>query len=78
MSYDSFKRKVNALIERSGDKQCNPHFKQDTDRGNFICYLNDDNNTRIIGSESSLKVTVRWGFDADKPANYSHQTMVAI
>ena len=32
----------------------------------------------IIGSESSLKVTVRWGFDADRPANYSHQTMVAI
>ena len=78
MSYEAFKRKVNALIERSGDKSCKPHFKQDTERGNFICYLNDANNTRIIGRESALKVTVRWGFNADKPANYSHQSIVAI
>lgn len=78
MSFDSFKRKVNALIERSGETRCRPHFKHDTDRGNYICYLNDANNTRIIGSESALKVTIRWGFDTDRAANYSHQTMVAI
>jgi hypothetical protein len=77
MSYESFVQKVNAIIRRSGGKYV-PIFINDADRGNFICHLNDDSNTRIIGSSTSIKVCVRWGNNADSRANYSHQSIVTI
>lgn len=58
MSYESFKRKVNALIESSGQK-ISVRFSTDTEMGKH--YANCSDGTTIIGCPCSLKVTIKWG-----------------
>lgn len=65
MSYEEFKRKVNALIERSGG--ISARFSYDEDKG-FYAHCSDG--TTIIGRPSCLKVTVRFGS--------GHQAMAVI
>lgn len=68
MSYDFFRRKVNALIERAGGG-IQVRFSTDPDKGKFFANCSDG--TTIIGSEACLRVTVRWG-------GRNHQSMIAI
>lgn len=67
MSYEVFKRRVNALIDHAGGgiEVC---FNNDTENGRFFANCSDG--TTIIGRPSSLKVTVRYGS--------GHQAMAAI
>lgn len=58
MSYDVFKRKVNALI-RNAKLNTKVRFHNDTDKGKYIAYCGDD--VQIIGTPCGLKVTVKWG-----------------
>ena len=67
MSYEVFQRKVNALIARVGGG-VKVRFNNDTDKGKH--YANCSDGTTIIGNESCLKVTVRWGS--------GHQAMATI
>lgn len=67
MSYDVFQRKVNALIVKAGGK-ITVKFSHDADKGKFFANCSDG--TTIIGNQSSLKVTVRFGS--------GHQAMTAI
>lgn len=67
MSYDVFIRKVNALIVKAGGK-ITVDFSNDTDNGKFFANCSDG--TTIIGNQSSLKVTVRFGS--------GHQAMASI
>jgi len=67
MSYEVFERKVNALIVKAGGK-VKVRFHRDTDKGQFFANCSDG--TTIIGNESSLKVTVRFGS--------GHQAMASI
>lgn len=57
MGYESFKRKVNALIAKVGGISVN--FHNDTENGRFFANCSDG--TTIIGRPSSHKVTVRYG-----------------
>lgn len=57
MSYEVFQRKVNALIAKAGGG-ISVIFSTD-DEGKH--YANCSDGTTIIGSNSCLKVTVRWG-----------------
>lgn len=57
MSYDAFKRKVNALIARVGGITVN--FKEDPEKGKFFANCSDG--TTIIGNSAILKVTIKWG-----------------
>ena len=58
MSYEVFKRKVNALIQKAGG--CiNVSFSTDPDKGKY--YANCSDGTTIIGAATCLKVAVRWG-----------------
>lgn len=68
MSYEAFKAKVNALIEKSGE-EIKVWFSRDKSRGKYCANCSDG--TTIIGSESCLKVTVRWN-------GRNHQSMVVI
>ena len=67
MSYDVFRRKVNALISRAGGG-ISVRFHNDAEKGKF--FANCSYGTTIIGNPSSLKVTVRYGS--------GHQMMAAI
>lgn len=67
MSYEVFRRKVNALIEKAGGK-ITVQFHNDTDKGKFFANCSDG--TVIIGNQNNLKVTVRYGS--------GHQAMAAI
>lgn len=67
MSYEVFRRKVNALISRTGGN-ISVRFHNDADKGRFFANCSDG--TTIIGNPSSLKVTVRYGS--------GHQAMAAI
>ncbi len=67
MSFDSFKQKVTALIVRAGG-DIGVRFSNDTEKGRFSANCSDG--TTIIGSPSSLKVTVRFGS--------GHQAMATI
>lgn len=68
MSYEVFKTKVNALIERAGGG-IKVWFSSDSEHGKHYAYCSDG--TTIIGCESCLKVTVKWN-------SKNHQSMVAI
>lgn len=67
MSYDVFRRKVNALISRAGGG-ISVRFYNDAEEGKFFANCSDG--TTIIGNPTSLKVTVRYGS--------GHQMMAAI
>lgn len=67
MSYEVFRRKVNALIGRAGGG-ISVRFSKDADTGRFFARCSDG--TTIIGNPSTLKVTVRYGS--------GHQMMAAI
>lgn len=67
MSYDAFRRKVNALISRAGGG-ISVRFHNDDENGKFFANCSDG--TTIIGNPSSLKVTVRFGS--------RHQAMAAV
>lgn len=67
MSYEVFRRKVNALINRVGGN-ISVRFHNDAEKGRFFANCSDG--TTIIGNPSSLKVTVRYGS--------GHQAMAAI
>lgn len=67
MSYEVFKRRVNALIDRIGG-DISVCFVNDTDKGKFFANCSDG--TTIVGCPLSLKVTVLFGS--------GHQAMAAI
>lgn len=67
MSYEVFRRKVNALIQRT-DSSIKVKFHHDADLGRFFANCSDG--TTIIGNSSAMKVTVRFGS--------GHQAMAAI
>lgn len=58
MSYEVFQRKVNALIVKAGGG-INVRFSTDSDKGKH--YANCSDGTTIIGSDSCLRVSVKWG-----------------
>lgn len=58
MSYEVFKRKVNALIAKAGGG-IKVRFSSDTEKGRHFAKCSDG--TTIIGNNTCLKVTVRWG-----------------
>lgn len=58
MSYEVFRRKVNALIAKTGGG-VKVKFSADDDKGTHYANLSDG--TTIIGNNTSFKVTVRWG-----------------
>lgn len=58
MSYEVFKRKVNALINKVGGG-INVKFSTNPEKGKH--YANCSDGTTIIGNEACLKVSVRWG-----------------
>lgn len=68
MSYEVFKTKVNALIERAGGG-IGVRFSRDAEKGKHFANCSDG--TVIIGNESCLKVSVRWN-------GKNHQAFVAI
>lgn len=68
MSYEVFKAKVNALIERAGGG-INVRFSRDEENGKHFANCSDG--TVIIGNESCLKVSVRWNGKA-------HQAIATI
>lgn len=68
MSYEVFRRKVNALIKRAGGG-INVRFSRDIDHGRH--YARCSEGTVIIGSEAGNRVTVRWN-------GGSHQSMAEI
>lgn len=72
MSYEAFKARVNALIERAGGG-IQVRFSKDSEKGKHYANFPDSstNGTVIIGSESCLKVTVRWN-------GRNHQSMASI
>lgn len=57
MSYEVFRRKVNALIRKV--EGVSVKFYIDNENGKY--YANCSDGTTIIGNSSSLKVSVRWG-----------------
>jgi len=67
MSYEVFRRRVNALIVRAGGG-IKVRFSEDTEKGKFFANCSDG--TTIIGNPSSLKVTVQYGS--------GHQAMATI
>lgn len=68
MSYEVFKAKVNALVERAGGG-INVRFFRDEENGRHFANCSDG--TTIIGNEACLKVQVRWN-------GKNHQSIVAI
>lgn len=68
MSYEVFRRKVNALIERAGG-DIGVRFSTDHDNGKFFANCSDG--TIIIGNNGCLKVAVRWG-------GRNHQSIITL
>lgn len=58
MSYEVFKRKVNALIVKAGG-DIDVRFSTDSDKGRHCANCSDG--TTIVGSDSCLRVSVKWG-----------------
>lgn len=58
MSYEVFKTKVNALIERAGG---NIKVGYSTDKESGRHYAKCSDGTTIIGNECCLRIEVRWG-----------------
>lgn len=58
MSYEVFKRKVNALIARAGGN-ISVRFSTDNEKGKR--YANCSDGTTIVGNNSCLRVSVHWG-----------------
>ena len=67
MSYEVFRRKVKALIQKAGG-HIDVRFSSDPDKGKFFANCSDG--TTIIGNSTSLRVAVRWGS--------GHQSVAAI
>lgn len=67
MSYEVFKCKVNALISKAGGG-VNVRFSTDPEMGKH--YADCSDGTTIIGNESCVRVSVRWGS--------GHQSIAAI
>lgn len=57
MSYEVFMMKVNALIKKAGGR-IKVRFSNDEESGRH--YANCSDGTVIVGSRSSIKVSVRW------------------
>lgn len=57
MSYESFKAKVQTLLNRIG--QSSVEFFNDDEKGQYFAKCSEE--VMIIGHSGSLKVTVRWG-----------------
>lgn len=57
MSYEAFKARVNALIDRK-KLSIKPQFYHDTEKGKYLACCKD---VKIIGTSLSNKVTVKWG-----------------
>lgn len=57
MSYEVFKRRVNALINRAGGG-IKVRFSTDSDKVRFFANCSDG--TTIIGDERCMRVEVRW------------------
>lgn len=57
MSYETFRCKVNALIERAGG-DIRVRFSKDDDTGKFFANCSDG--TTIIGNRQALRVAVQW------------------
>ena len=72
MSYEAFKARVNALIERAGGG-IKVWFSTDAEQGKH--YANCSDGTTIIGNLSCKRVEVRWGKGEH---GYNHKSMVAI
>lgn len=69
MSYEVFRRKVNALIDRANGKSTDGiSVDFSTESGKHTARCSDG--TTIIGNESGSRVTVRWGS--------GHQSIAAI
>jgi len=58
MSYEVFRRKVNALIRKAGGR-LSVNFHHDREKGRYFANFSDG--TRIIGNSLSTRVSVRWG-----------------
>lgn len=58
MSYELFKQKVNALIERADNKGNSVKFSTDADTGKHYARFSDG--TLIIANTQCKKVEVRW------------------
>ena len=58
MSYDAFKARVNALIERAGE-DISVKFRNDSNNGKY--FANCSNGVTIIGNAKNIKIQVRWG-----------------
>lgn len=67
MNYERFKARVNTLIARAGGG-ISVRFSRDPDKGRFFANCSDG--TTIVGNQSSLKVTVKFGS--------GHQAMATI
>ena len=67
MSYEVFRRKVNALIQKAGGR-ISVRFSTDPDKGKY--YANCSDGTTIIGNSTCVRVAVRWGS--------GHQSVAAI
>lgn len=67
MSYEVFRRKVNALIRKAGGG-IDVRFSTDLEKGKH--YADCSDGTMIIGNEVCHKVSVRWGS--------GHQSIAAI
>lgn len=68
MSYEVFKAKVNALIERAGGG-IKVRFSRDEENGKHFANCSDG--TVIIGNRACLKVAVRWNGN-------NHQSIVSL
>lgn len=58
MSFLAFRRRVEKMVKRAGGG-ISVHYQADRDNGRHFANCSDG--TRIIGSTSSFKVSVRWG-----------------
>ena len=58
MSYEVFKRRVNALVRKAGGRIA-VHFYYDRAKGRYFANCSDG--TTIIGNPMSVRVSVRWG-----------------
>ena len=58
MSYGAFKAKVRAIVRKAGGR-ISVGFYNDIEKGRYFANCSDG--TTIIGSASSLKVSIRWG-----------------
>ena len=59
MSYETFQKRVNALVDRMNDSKPTVKFRHDAERGKH--YANFSDGTTIIGNTIAKKVMVQWG-----------------